>query len=136
MSSERLVLTIPTTPSKYLRPNVKSHWAIKARDAKKLKEIAYLSAREQIHASPEASELASWLRRSKRIAYTVEVSWEPGRRGTSDEDNTLASLKSALDGIAQALGRDDRCFTIRGVAHEKSQRLGITIITLWDAAAE
>lgn len=30
--------------------------------------------------------------------------------GARDEDNLIASLKSSLDGIAQALRIDDRCF--------------------------
>lgn len=138
MSSEapRLQIVIEATPSRNLSPNVKCHWMIKARDAKKLKELAYWSARNHIQSSSDAASLVRSLKHAKRIAYTVAVSWEKGRRGTQDEDNTLASLKAALDGVAQAIGRDDKCFTIRGVETERSQRLGTTTITLWDASAE
>lgn len=34
----------------------------------------------------------------------------PPDRRARDEDNLIASLKSSLDGIAQALRIDDRCF--------------------------
>lgn len=64
------------------------------------------------------------------IGYTVSVSWEKRRTGMRDEDNVLASCKAAIDGVAEAIGIDDRRLRVRGIALDTTSRLGVTTITL------
>ena len=64
------------------------------------------------------------------IGYRLRVSWEPGRRGVRDEDNLLASCKSALDGVADAFGIDDAKLHVRGIEIDRESREGVTVLTM------
>ena len=87
-------------PDRALHPNARAHWAKRAKLAKDQRGLAMLLA-----------AAAGWHR----------VEWPEGRlhvwidaypqdRRRRDADGLLSSLKSALDGIADAMGVDDRRF--------------------------
>jgi hypothetical protein len=122
-----LEIIIPGTPHRHLSPNVHVFWRKKAAAARELKDLSYQAAVETLHQHPG---YRGRLQQSRRIGYRVCVSWERGRRGTTDEDNTLASLKAAIDGLARAIGVDDRQFSIRGVEHDRQTRSGTTSFIL------
>ena len=118
-------IVIPMTPSRVLSPNARTHWATKARAVSRFRDAAHLSTTVTMPADEREA-----LQRCQSIGYVVRVSWERGRRGSIDEDNVLASCKAALDGVADALGIDDRRFHIRGVEIDRTSRAGTTTITL------
>ena len=85
-------------PDKALWPNGRAHWAVKAREAKKLRTAAALAAkaaRIRIGDSPIPVHI---------VVYPKATGPAP------DKDNCTAAAKSAIDGIADALGINDRHF--------------------------
>ena len=87
-------------PDRALHPNARTHWAKRAKLAKGQRGLAKVRA-----------YVAGWHR----------VEWPEGRlhvwidgypqdRRRRDADGLLSSLKSALDGIADAMGVDDMRF--------------------------
>lgn len=121
----RYPIVIPATPSPILSPNARGHWAPKARAAARFREAARLATLGAL--SPD---LRDDLADIPEIGYTVAVSWERRRTGMRDEDNVLASCKAAIDGVAEAIGIDDRRFRVRGISLDSASRLGVTTITL------
>lgn len=95
-------VTLPW-PDRVLSPNKSSHWAKKARAKGKAKHDAYFltaaanSGKDRIN--PQHDDIIN-----------VTATFHPKTHNLPDADNCLASLKAALDGIAAALGVDDRQF--------------------------
>lgn len=90
-------------PAKELRPNSRPHYMAKAVAAKKARANAHKTILE-----------AGIKRGDFDIpeALKVTITFMPKTRHPFDTDNALAALKSALDGIADALGVDDSKFDI------------------------
>ncbi len=128
-----IVLTVPMTPPRACSPNARVHFRTRATAARTLHTAAAVATAGALRIDPVA---AGALAAAPRICYRLEVSWEPGRRGTVDEDNTLASAKALLDGVARALGVDDRRFRVRGVEIDRTTRRGVTVVTLWPEEEE
>lgn len=98
------VIVILPWPPAALSPNARGHWAMKHTAFKKAKSDAYWSALEAL--GP---------RGARRLTQTiggipVRVTLSPPDARRRDADNILASCKAYLDGIAQAVGLDDRRF--------------------------
>lgn len=90
-------ITLPW-PDKALSPNARTHFHAKAKIAKVYREQAYWTAK--------ASPLA--MPREGNIALRIEF-YPPDAR-KRDLDNMLASVKSAIDGIADAHAVNDLRF--------------------------
>lgn len=98
-------LTLPWPPSK-LSPNARLHWAQRGRLAKQYRRACWATALQQ-GASPIKAE---------RLA--VHLTFVPPDRRHRDEDNLVASMKSGLDGLSDAIGVDDSCWRLSfEVAH-------------------
>ena len=82
-------------PSSDLSPNSRLHWARKSRVAKKARNDARLLC------------LSEGIRGLGWDAARVSITFHAPDARHRDTDNMLASLKSALDGIADATGIDD-----------------------------
>lgn len=96
---DRLIVPLPIPPIA-LRPNGgHGHWRVKNRARKDAKATATLAA---------LSALAGT--RPPAIAYSLHYHFHSHRW---DDDNAIASVKSYLDGIAAALGMDDRYLRFR-----------------------
>lgn len=95
----RIVIDFPW-PSSALSPNDRGHWSKKAKAAKAYRANCF------------------WLTK----AAGIEIDWEgeahlwmtffPPDRRARDDDNLIASFKSGRDGMATALGIDDKRFRI------------------------
>lgn len=84
-----MIVFLPWPPSE-LSPNARCHWAKKAKAAKSYRLIA------------------AWAAVGMGPGRTVSITFNPPDKRPRDLDNMLASIKSGLDGIAQALGVDDK----------------------------
>lgn len=85
-------------PAKALWPNGRAHWAAKSTATKKHRQWAH------------DATLAA-LGRSKGTPRAWSITVYPKPRGPlPDRDNTLAAMKAYQDGIADALGLNDREF--------------------------
>lgn len=88
-------------PHKALWPNGRTHWATKSRETKKHKLWAHTAMRAML--PPSFAHDGSPLR--------LRATFFPKPKGPEpDKDNASASLKAYQDGIAAALGVDDRHF--------------------------
>lgn len=88
-------------PPRALSPNARAHWRKKAPIAKAYKEACWALTKEAKIVLPDSPKLALWL------------DFYPPDRRHRDDDNLIASFKHGRDGVALALGIDDkrfRCF--------------------------
>lgn len=92
--TQQYLIRLPWPPSS-LSPNARGHWSIKAKAAKKYRGEARLIAQ------------GAGCRALSCDALTVEITFHPPDKRHRDTDNMLASIKSGLDGIADATGVDD-----------------------------
>ena len=93
-----LEFTLPWPPSK-LSPNARQHWAIKANAVKKYRRECFIETKFQV---PNVVKPQGQL--------TLEVEFYPPQRRAYDRDNLLARMKSGIDGMADALGINDKEF--------------------------
>jgi crossover junction endodeoxyribonuclease RusA len=89
-------ITLPWPP-KELSPNARTHWAKKSKAAKAYRAACYLLTKQAGVIAPEGQLL-------------FDIEFCPPDRRLRDDDNCLAAMKSGRDGIADALGVDDRRF--------------------------
>jgi hypothetical protein len=82
-------------PDKTLNPNKRHHWSTVAK--------AKAKARSDAHAL--ALKAGARLFNAKRVSVAVTI--VPPDNRVRDTDNIFASLKSAFDGVAMAIGVDD-----------------------------
>jgi len=100
-----LPLIIPYPPV-LLSPNQRPHWAQKSRAKATYRFACRVLVEEQLRWLGQDPERELMLR-SPRLLFEV-CAYRAGR--TPDKDNLIASLKSGLDGVADALGVDDERF--------------------------
>jgi len=91
-------------PDKRLSPNARQHWAALAAVKKQARNDAHVLA-----------TLAMPLKARRDIAASegripIIVRFYPPDQRHRDDDNMISSFKAARDGIAEALGVDDRRF--------------------------
>lgn len=94
-----LIIVLPW-PASVLHPNSRGHWAQKARAAKKARKDGWAAA------------LESGLGRIQADSLAVTVVFHPPNNRRRDADGMLSSVKSHLDGIADAVGVDDSRWSI------------------------
>ncbi len=88
-------------PPKALSPNARVHWAQLARARKQYRMLAFVLA-------CKAGVLGGQVKGVGRLK--VALTFYPPVMRHRDKDNLLASMKAALDGLADALLVDDRQF--------------------------
>jgi crossover junction endodeoxyribonuclease RusA len=92
-------VTFPWPPSE-LSPNSRCHWARKAKAAKAYRRDCFYLAKEAGVTAPAEGPIS------------LRIEFVPPDRSGRDIDNMLASIKSGLDGLAQALTVNDKRFTL------------------------
>lgn len=90
-------------PHDALWPNKRAHWGAKSREAKKHRKWAAIATREAIQGDT-AFRVGDGPYPVKIIVYSKPYGPH------ADADNVVAASKSLLDGIADALGVNDRHF--------------------------
>ena len=103
-------------PPNALSPNSRPHWAVKARAAKAHRGEAFLMTCVAYARSGMIIDDADDL-----LIRTLFLHRVQRRR---DRDNALASLKAALDGVAEALGVDDSRFIVGPVRFSTGVAVG------------
>ena len=89
-------------PPRILSPNGRGHHMAVHKAKKKAKRIG-----------GEAVIAAGRPRFPEGVPLTVTLTFHPKTRTAPDQDNAIASLKAYLDGIAGALGVDDKLFRLQ-----------------------
>ncbi len=106
-------------PAKALWPNGRAHWAAKARAVKSHRASAWACALE-----------AGVTKADPYAPVSIAVTVHPRTRNAIDRDNCVASLKSYADGIADALGVDDRIFDTPSIDFAEPIKGGLLTVTL------
>lgn len=102
-----LIIDIPNSVPRILSPNSRSHWGTKAQVQARVKADAMWATIDAAGNTPEGALMCL---KDAPLPLTLHfaVGWESRRRKRMDDDNIKASLKWHIDGIASALGIDDR----------------------------
>ena len=87
-------------PHKDLSPNARVHWAVKAKRAKAQRMAAFSLTLESKARIDWDGDIHVWI-----------DFFQPDRR-ERDQDNMLSACKSTLDGMAEALGVNDKRFRL------------------------
>lgn len=87
-------------PSRDLHPNARVHWAVKRKAAKHARKLGFIGA---VVAGARLCEYGPG-----RLQVWID-GYPPDHR-RRDADGLLSALKPALDGIADAMGTDDKWF--------------------------
>ncbi|MDQ3514186.1 MAG: endodeoxyribonuclease RusA [Chloroflexota bacterium] len=117
-----LTVTIPGTPPREVSPNARVGWQARARHTKAYRQTAYL-------ATMAAGRVA--FDGDRPVYLALRYAWETGRKSL-DHDNALALAKAGLDGVADALGVNDRQFRCESVEQVRDpEGRGFTVIELW-----
>jgi crossover junction endodeoxyribonuclease RusA len=112
----KLMTITVSLPPKALSPNSRPHWAAKARATKAHRGEAFLMTQREVRRLNLTVDDDCELLIRPLFLYRVE------RR--RDRDNAMASLKAALDGIAEALGVDDSRFIVGPVRFSTGVAVG------------
>ena len=108
---------LPFPPS-ILSPNVRAHWAAKSKAAKAYRtECAWLTK-------------AAGLRVDWDGVVHAWITFCPPDRRHRDDDNLIAAFKSGRDGIADALGIDDKRFRIHPWLSDETRKGGVVKVRL------
>lgn len=98
-----IVVELPF-PSPKLSPNARLHWAVVSKAKKAFRKDALLLTMSAAHGrKPPVAR--------QRLDMTF---YPPGNYGY-DRDNLIARMKAGIDGISDALGIDDKHFTIGNI---------------------
>ena len=101
-------------PSKDLSPNARVHWAVRANKASLARTEAWTLA---LH--------AGWLNADLPDGRLhLWITFRPPTKRLPDDDNMLARFKAYRDGIADALGIDDKRFISHPYVSDKPVRYG------------
>lgn len=90
-------VTLPWPP-KELSPNARVHFRAKAATVKSYRESAYWLTKAACMIAPASGGIA------------LRIDFHPPDKRRRDLDNMLASVKSAIDGVADAMEVDDQRF--------------------------
>jgi crossover junction endodeoxyribonuclease RusA len=90
-------------PPKELSPNARLHWSRVAKAKKQYRNACWALALE---AGINPTSVPGGNR------YALELMFYPPDRRQRDHDNLIASMKAGLDGLADAMGVDDRKFRL------------------------
>lgn len=109
-----LTVTIPWTPPRILSPNAsrRVHFGTKTKARNAAKRVAHDATLDALQ-NLAADVALPWL-----VPYRVVVAWGKGRQ-RMDDDNLIASLKAAQDGVCATIEIDDRDLRLTGITQER-----------------
>ncbi len=95
-----------------LNPNVKKFYMVKAKAQKSQKNEWYFLTKKQLPIVPEMATVKKNLTVQKTAeGIELSITYYPPDKKRRDKDNCKAAIKGGLDGLALAIGIDDRYFS-------------------------
>lgn len=104
-------ITLPWPPSA-LSPNSRTHWRARQKAMKADKVLAWAETTKAGWVVPRGSRIHLW------------IDFYPPTRRLPDDDNMLARCKGYRDGIALALGVDDKVFVSHPYVKDEARKGG------------
>lgn len=124
-----LVVRIPIDLSFDLSPNARVGWRRKHAVTKATRWAAKAYALETVMGAAPTGDLDDWLAVT-RFRLDATIYWAKGRKRV-DDDNGWTMLKPIRDGLADAIGRNDKDFTTGALTQERDpDGLGYMTIAL------
>lgn len=111
-------VTLPWPP-RVLSPNGRGHWRAKHQATKLAKEFAFYATKEARIGICAGD-----------VPVLVSLVFHPKTATKPDADNCVASMKASLDGIALALGIDDRAFRLAAPVIAEPVKGGKVVVTI------
>jgi Holliday junction resolvase RusA-like endonuclease len=109
-------------PSKDLSPNARVHWTKKAKAAREARNLAYCrSLFCGMHGSGQDFKCG-------RIHLWID--FYPPTKRLPDDDNMLSRCKAYRDGIADALGIDDKRFVSHPFVKDEVRKGGQVVVRI------
>ncbi len=125
-------IVIPQLPPRECSPNWRGGWAAKARAVRAFRETAGWATKAAVLADPWAF---AWVSQAREIALDLEIALGKGRR-QQDDDNIWASMKGAIDGIADVLGVDDKRFRVGRLVQTRGDGSVTVVLRAVETAGE
>ena len=116
-------------PSADISPNGRVHHFTRARAVKSAKNYAFNMALSLM--GPLGIRKGTW-----RGPIAVQYTFHPSTDRARDDDNFAARMKSARDGVALALGVDDKLFTMQPVVFGAKKSPACVVMTLTPASVD
>lgn len=110
-------ITLPWPPNT-LSPNARLHWAARSKAAKAYRHTCWALAKV-------AAITVGW----DGVVH-LQITFFPPDRRHRDDDNMIASFKSGRDGLADALGIDDKRFRVHPVVSGETKPGGAVEISI------
>lgn len=104
-------------PPRALSPNARAHWGERSRAAKRYRSDCYMLCKAAKLKAPEG-----------KLALIID--FVPPDRRARDDDNLIAAFKPGRDGLADALGIDDKLFHTRHRVSETPTKGGVVRVRL------
>lgn len=108
-------------PHKNLSPNARVHWGAKSRSVKAARSLAFYHAFDSRRLKPDGE-------------LTVSLLFTPPTNRARDADNLIASCKPYFDGIAEAMGVNDKRFKFGEISISSAMKPGSVVVTISEAA--
>lgn len=105
-------------PAKELSPNARVHWAARSKKARAARQLAWAETVNVGWKAPVSERIHLW------------VDFFPPTRRLPDDDNMLSRFKPYRDGIADALGIDDRVFVSHPLVRTEVRKGGVVRIRM------
>ena len=118
-------------PPMAANPNSRGHWAPKAKAKRAYREACFTQARSAIHRNGwDVQALREHAEQGGKGSVALFVDFYPPDRRHRDDDNVAAAFKAGRDGIADALGIDDRAFRQHPFLHEHPSKGGLVVVKI------
>lgn len=104
-------------PPRALWPNGRAHWATRSRETARHRAWARHAALAEVQ-PPEAAR------------YRLTIEYRPPPRSRPDDDGVVGACKAYRDGLADALGVDDRRFRLAAPVRGGRSAHGEIVMTL------
>ncbi|QJD58182.1 endodeoxyribonuclease RusA [Pseudomonas sp. gcc21] len=111
-----MIIDLPWPP-KELSPNARTHWAAKARIAKRYRSTCRILAMQAKLKAPVSGPIP------------IEIVFYPPDRRHRDDDNCTGAFKPGRDGVADALGVDDSRFRTAPTISDTPIKGGVVRLT-------
>jgi crossover junction endodeoxyribonuclease RusA len=111
-------ITLPW-PAKALSPNARVHWRAKYDAGKLAHRCAFYTTKEAKIGAPAGD-----------VPILISLVFHPKTKNRPDADNAIASMKASLDGIAAALGVNDRAFRLAAPEFGEPVKGGKVVVTI------
>ena len=112
---QKMMVELPWPP-KELSPNARVHWAKRSKAAKRYREACHLLTKAEGLRIDWEGQVHAW------------IDFYPPDRRHRDDDNMVASFKAGRDGMADALGIDDKRIRFRPFVRDEVG--GKVVVTL------